>query len=328
MVPQPTLPFRELVALASSAPSSHNSQPWLFKESSGGGVEVRPDLTRALPVCDPKQRELWVSVGCAVGVLNGTWKLEGDVVRVTPGVPRVEVVKKRRSVRGAHGGGTADVPPGSGCVAKGGDEWKAIVEAVKEADAIQWSDDAYRDELVDWIRFNRKEVDERRDGLSYACTGSPPMPRFIGRPLLKWLFLTPATQLKADLEAIATSSHFKVFALADDDAGPAAWIQLGVELMDFLLDCTERNVAVSFLNQCCQVDSVNATLKASLLGDDENKRKTPVVVLRLGTMTPDLIAKPRAPRRPLDDIILLSDHRAYDDEDDLKPSPVVDCAIE
>jgi hypothetical protein len=47
------------------APSSHNSQPWLFKITESG-VELYADRTRALPVTDPEDRELIISCGAAL----------------------------------------------------------------------------------------------------------------------------------------------------------------------------------------------------------------------------------------------------------------------
>lgn len=54
-----------LLDLAVRAPSSHNTQPWVFRFHSDG-VELLADRTRALPVNDPDDRELVVSCGAAL----------------------------------------------------------------------------------------------------------------------------------------------------------------------------------------------------------------------------------------------------------------------
>ena len=46
-----------LIEQATRAPSSHNTQPWLFRVSAEA-VEVHADRSRALPVNDPHDREL------------------------------------------------------------------------------------------------------------------------------------------------------------------------------------------------------------------------------------------------------------------------------
>ena len=56
--------FIRLIEQATKAPSGHNAQPWLFKIKSGG-IEICADTTRRLPVVDPNDRELFVSLGCA-----------------------------------------------------------------------------------------------------------------------------------------------------------------------------------------------------------------------------------------------------------------------
>jgi nitroreductase len=54
-----------LLRYAILAPSSHNSQPWSFSLERDG-VAIVPDLRRWLPEADPDQRELYLSLGCAL----------------------------------------------------------------------------------------------------------------------------------------------------------------------------------------------------------------------------------------------------------------------
>ncbi|MFW6192584.1 MAG: Acg family FMN-binding oxidoreductase [Gemmatimonadota bacterium] len=54
-----------LLRWAILAPSSHNSQPWLFRLRDGR-LEIRPDLRRSLAVVDPEDRELVMSCGAAL----------------------------------------------------------------------------------------------------------------------------------------------------------------------------------------------------------------------------------------------------------------------
>src|SRR6056297_3546023 len=64
--PMPQNPAAErLIARAILAPSSHNTQPWLF-EIAGDRIRLIADRTRALPVNDPEDRELAISCGCAL----------------------------------------------------------------------------------------------------------------------------------------------------------------------------------------------------------------------------------------------------------------------
>src|SRR6266508_712145 len=54
-----------LVRYAVLAPSSHNTQPWKFR-IHGNVVELYADLSRALPIVDPNNRELIMSCGAAL----------------------------------------------------------------------------------------------------------------------------------------------------------------------------------------------------------------------------------------------------------------------
>jgi nitroreductase len=59
------LQMKELIRYATLAPSGHNTQPWKFsiKENS---IRIFPDFTRHLTVVDPDNRELYISLGCAL----------------------------------------------------------------------------------------------------------------------------------------------------------------------------------------------------------------------------------------------------------------------
>lgn len=54
-----------LVEAATLAPSSHNAQPWRFR-LRGQTLNVYADLSRRLPVADPDDHELYISLGCAI----------------------------------------------------------------------------------------------------------------------------------------------------------------------------------------------------------------------------------------------------------------------
>src|SRR5205814_5546335 len=54
-----------LLEYAILAPSGHNTQPWFFRIAEDG-VEVYADYSRRLPVADPGDRELMMSIGAAI----------------------------------------------------------------------------------------------------------------------------------------------------------------------------------------------------------------------------------------------------------------------
>ena len=54
----------ELVRYATLAANGHNTQPWKFSIKDDG-IEILPDYSRRLPIVDPNDRQLWISLGCA-----------------------------------------------------------------------------------------------------------------------------------------------------------------------------------------------------------------------------------------------------------------------
>lgn len=54
-----------LVLLATFAPSSHNTQPWLF-EVSETAIKVKANFDRKLPYSDENNRQLFLSIGAAI----------------------------------------------------------------------------------------------------------------------------------------------------------------------------------------------------------------------------------------------------------------------
>ncbi len=60
--------MERLAELAHRAPSTHNSQPWKFA-ISGRSINLFADLSRWLSVADADQRELYMSLGCALETL-------------------------------------------------------------------------------------------------------------------------------------------------------------------------------------------------------------------------------------------------------------------
>ena len=56
--------FTPLIEHAIRAPSGHNTQPWRFTLGADC-ITIAPDFSKRLPVVDPDNRELYISLGCA-----------------------------------------------------------------------------------------------------------------------------------------------------------------------------------------------------------------------------------------------------------------------
>lgn len=68
--PPAAAPEREklkfLIQYALLAPSSHNTQPWLFKIAGESALEIYADDRRWLKIADADRREMHISIGCAL----------------------------------------------------------------------------------------------------------------------------------------------------------------------------------------------------------------------------------------------------------------------
>jgi len=55
---------QKIIEYGTKAPSGHNTQPWKF-EVSENEIKIHPDFVRALPIVDPDNHALYISLGCA-----------------------------------------------------------------------------------------------------------------------------------------------------------------------------------------------------------------------------------------------------------------------
>jgi hypothetical protein len=62
--------IREILALASSAPSGHNTQPWAFYLNNNNHLTLHVDPARELPEVDAQRRETLLSLGCFLETLR------------------------------------------------------------------------------------------------------------------------------------------------------------------------------------------------------------------------------------------------------------------
>lgn len=76
-------------------------------------------------------------------------------------------------------------------------ELKTILEYVSQGNMVQYSDKAFVNELIHWIRFNRKETLASLDGSYTRCSGNPEVPCWLVQLFMEGM--KPKQQV--DLEA-------------------------------------------------------------------------------------------------------------------------------
>jgi hypothetical protein len=312
---------RELVRLATLAASSHNTQPWLFR-ATADSITIHPDRTRRCPVVDPDDAHLYKSLGCAAENLVHAASMQGHVAEVHYEASADAVVTRLRESRGTaptelsralgtrqctkspydgspvaleHRAELERAGTGGGvrCLVLTEDAEKAAVsELVERGNRAQLADEAFRRELLAWIRFNPRAALQSGDGLAGRVNGQPPLPTVLGR-LLAPLVVTASGQAKADRTRLDSSAGVAVFLTTTDR--PASWVEAGRAYERFALTADLLGIRSAFVNQPIEVTALRGELAATLGVSDH-----PQLMVRFGHA-------PRGPyslRRPVEEVLV------------------------
>ncbi len=293
-----------LIEQAVKAPSGHNTQPWLFR-INGDNIQITPNYDKSLPVVDPHNRELFISLGCAAENLCIAASQKGydaDLNISEEGIITINLRKDsivepdtlfnqiaiRQTNRSVYNGRV--IPSDTISLLKsvfetstidayfyknGTPEFNSVSDYVITGNVLQMQDKTFTGELKSWMRFNKKHQDKTNDGLSYAVFGAPNLPRFIVKPIMSG-YLNGKTQNKGDREKIASSSHFVLLTAVSNT--PEQWIRLGMAMERFLLKSTELGIVHAYMNQPVEVSKLSVNMTETLNLSD----KYPMILLRIG----------------------------------------------
>lgn len=313
----PDIPTLEhILARAVRAPSSHNTQPWLFRPGDDR-IDLVADRTRALPANDPEDRELTISCGCALMNLRvaiaaehlgcetallpdpddedllARLRLGGPadaaLAALAPAIDARQTFRaafEKRAVPHDHVAELLDAATAEGAwfvplldeAARG-----QAAELVAEGDAALWHDRSWRRELAQWMHPRRKG-----DGLT-----------------LPWLTLPAARLVVRSFDmgggVAAHDAHLAegsplLAVLGTRGDGPRDWLAAGQALQRLLLVGVGLGLQASYLNQPLQVAALRPRL-AALSGQDG----APQILLRMGYTGDRLVP---SPRRRLEEVIL------------------------
>lgn len=312
--------LRELVRAATLAANGHNTQPWRFAIHADT-ITILPDATRRLAVVDPHDRELWISLGCALENLLVAARalgyapevtypetVEAITVRLAPGVaqagPLFTAIPLRQSTRSRYDGRpipaadleqvqTLPLEPGVALtVLTGAAERETVLEYVTLGNLRQYADTAFVDELIAWLRFNRREALATLDGLYTRCAENPEVPRWLGRRFVAGT--RPQQQADADAAKLRSAPAVAVIASATD--ARAALVRTGQVYERLALTTTALNIRSAFLNQPVEIAELRAQFQRALgLGAAQ-----PQLVVRMGYAG----TLPMSPRRPVEQVLV------------------------
>jgi hypothetical protein len=316
-----------LLRYAILAPSTHNTQPWKFALVPGG-VEVYADYSRRMPVVDPGNRELLMSIGAAVFTLRVAAERFGMESRVTYSYsgdserPLAVAALSRRPSQSEGDEGIASlfgpivrrhtnrypflysrIPEtilrrirgldaggrASLAVSTDGSVNSQVSELVAAADRMQLGDPSFRSDLAEWIRPNWTQ---RPDGITGAALGVNRVASALGPWTTRVLDTGPLRAAK-DRNLCAQAPGLVV--LQAQDSVPD-WLACGELLQHLLLIVTREGLHHSYFNMPVQVPDLRVRLRA-LCGLSD----WPQILLRIGF---SLTEPARTPRRSVEEVLL------------------------
>ena len=310
-----------LISFAVCAPSGHNSQPWKF-QIVGNTIVISPDFTKRLAVVDSSDKELFISLGCALenmqiaatnyGYLSEYDYTDGKIIVTFTKSDNCAVdtlfshIKERHTYRGSFTGEkipqeridalkSIDNENGE-CVRifeAGTPQADFICRQISEGNTIQMSDTAFKRELLSWMRFNKKHIAQTHNGLCYNVLGFPATPQPMGRTIVK-MALNPKSQNKTDDKVNASASHFCI--LCSNGTSKKDYIALGKTLERVLLTVCGSGLSYNFSNQACEIPELTERLRSEL-----GISNYPAVTLRLGYGGEP---KSRAPRESVENVMV------------------------
>jgi len=312
--------MRELVHYATLAANGHNTQPWKFTIKQDA-IEIHPDYSRELAIVDPNHRELWISLGCALENLLVAARASGFAaevsypdaaefinVHLTADAPQrsklFDAIPVRQNTRSAYDGRlikNADLDQMQALPLEAGvglhfatnpAAMDTFLEYINLGNQSQYADPAFVDELVNWLRFNKKEALSSLDGLYSVCSGNPEIPRFLGQMFVAGT--KPQQQADTDAAKFRTSPTAVVIASESDDK--TSWVRTGQVYERLALTTTSLNIKSAFLNQPIEVRELRSQFQSAAgLGDS-----LPQLLVRFGYAN----SMPRSLRRPVDAVLL------------------------
>jgi len=288
---------KEILFLASLAPSGHNTQPWFVQYLEPYHWIIGNDKSKWLTAVDPTQRETILSIGAfmqnldyAAGAfgyacdwtLLATTNQDEQVMSVKlikealKNAFDIAKIKNRRTVRSNFLSEVLKPEDLKYLVNAEPDfiyylpitsqESQFINEQTIEANRLQSYRDLAQQELANWIRFSSRDAEKYRDGLT---TASMEIEGFAG-----WLvrnFYGKDNVMKQDFretgldkvkQEVSASAGWILITSKDNTV--ATLLETGRRMQRLFLNVRERNIALHPMTQILEEASTRQTLNQSI----------------------------------------------------------------
>ena len=284
---------KQILFLASLAPSGHNTQPWFVKYLEPYHWVIGNDKSRWLPAVDPTQRETILSIGafiqnleyaanslgynCQFNILATTNQDENIVdVKLTKatGIVKydIEQIKHRRTVRSSYLSDTLKKDDSLYLIKEETDfihyipnnskEHLWLNEQTIEANRIQAYRDAAQSELANWIRFSSKDAAKHLDGLTLAGMEIEGIPAWYLRNFYakKDVMKKNFREQSIDKVVKQVSQSAGWLLITSKDNSVATLLETGKRLQRLWLKIREKNIAIHPMTQIIEEASTNQLL--------------------------------------------------------------------
>lgn len=289
---------REILTLASLAPSGHNTQPWFVKYLEPYHWIIGNDKSRWLPAVDPTQRETILSIGaflqnleyaannlrysCEYNVMANSNQDENLVeIRLSKLGSNhpfdIQKIKNRRTVRSNYLGDNLkkedleylkkDESNEIIYFLNNSKENKYLNEQTIEANRIQSYRDDAQSELANWIRFSSKDVEKYQDGLTLASMEIEGISAWALRnfynkaKVMKTNFREQSVD-KVTTEVSSPSAGWLV--ITSKDYSTNILLETGKKLQRMWLKVRDKSIAIHPMTQIIEESETNKNINASL----------------------------------------------------------------
>lgn len=317
---------KEILFLASLAPSGHNTQPWFVQYLEPYHWIIGNDKSKWLPAVDPAQRETILSIGTFIQNLEYAadslgYACQWNLLATTNQDERVMEVKlsqaaskkdydttairNRRTVRSDYLSevlNKEDVaelvngdPEGIHYLPVTSKESQLLNEQTIEANRLQAYRDAAQLELANWIRFSSKDAEQHRDGLT---TASMEITGISGWVVRNFYGKDKAMQndfRNQSIEMVKTQVAQSAgwILLTSKDETVATLLDTGRRMQRLFLKVREKSIAIHPMTQILEEAATKQTLRQSI-GINDNIQ----FILRAGYLKN--YPPPVSLRRPVD----------------------------
>ncbi len=288
---------KEILHLASLAPSGHNAQPWFVKYIEPYRWIICNDKSRWLPAVDPTQRETILSIGAFIQNLEYAanslgYSCEFDVVALNnqeEDIVKVKLVKtsniqsfdvqriiERRTVRSNYLTDHLKKIDLNYLIDKDtnfvtyfpntSNEHSRLNEQTIEANRIQAYRDAAESELADWIHFSRKDAEQHADGLTVASMEIEGIAGWIVRNFYskKNVMKKGFREKSIDTASEQVSKSAGWLVITSKDNSVASLLETGRRFQRLILKIRERNIAIHPMSQILEEPVISKAVNQSI----------------------------------------------------------------